>query len=139
MSKKEQGLTTMIRVSKETRDLIDANKQQGESQSDCIKRVFGFFKSQDVPRLEEYKSTYKGGFSLVGFREYSHDRNHSHINRNSPPDFVTRFEVYLKNDKDEVTISNVTANDLEKMGDSHDIIVEYSMGISPHTAFVPNK
>ena len=134
--------STMIRVSKETRDLIDANKVKGESQSDCIKRVFEICKPMrgGLPPLEEYKPTYKGGFSLIGLREYSHDRNDTHLFKSRQPDFVQRFQVYLKNDKnEEVTVQLVTANDLEKMRDSHDIIVEYLSGGFPNVAFVPNK
>lgn len=129
--------TTMIRISKETRDLVDANKQNGESQSDCIKRVFQIFNphGQGLPPLDTYEPKFEGGFTLVGFREYSHDRNDSHILKNRQPDYVPRFEVLLEKKDKHVSIRAVTDDDLEKMKGSTDIYVEFKMN-HPQSAFV---
>lgn len=130
--------TTMIRVSKETHALIEANKRSGESQSECIKRIFQQLRNDDGGLRSEYDSTFEGGFTLVGYREYAYDRNASHLMRNRLPDYVQMYQVLLKKDNREFTVGPVTADDLEKMKGSQNIYVEFSMNM-PQVAYVSHQ
>lgn len=129
--------TTMIRVSKETRDIVDERKHQGESQSDCIKRIFQNCALNGMPfGISTNSVKPKSGFSLEGFREYHHDRNQSHVFRHLQPDYVKMYEVYLVKDGEKIVVRDVSPDDLEKMKNSKNIIILTS-GMS-RNAFIPS-
>ena len=136
---KSKSETTMIRVSKETRDLVDGLKRQGESQSDCIKRIFQNCGSNGIPfGLSPIITNFKSGYSLRGFREYHHDRNQSHISKNRQPDYVPMYEVYLAKGDENVSVRGVTSNDLEIMKNSKNIVIKSTSGV-PDYAFVSSE
>jgi hypothetical protein len=133
---KNKSDTTMIRVSKDTRDLVDASKRQGESQSDCIKRIFQNCGTTGFPfGVSPIITKFVSGFSLEGFREYHYDRNQSHVFKNHPPDYVQMYEVYLVKDDENISVRGVSPNDLEKMKKSKNIIIKSTSG-APDFAFV---
>jgi hypothetical protein len=119
---RDSNKTTMIRVSRETRDLVDANKISGESQSDCIKRIVHNISTKD---LNPRESIFREGYTLIGFREYSYDRNNTPFGSNRQPDYIQLFEVSLKKEDSIISVKGVTLSDLEKMKMSRNILVEF--------------